>query len=263
MGLFDMFKGNSADKELRANGIDPDDSFVLDFGSKEPLKFTDAEYKCDVFFTYTGESKLRIEDTSKLNGLTSKEKIAEFMEKIVADITISLSGQRSFDNINNARVVEYEKKIKESLEARGISRILLKVNEFELTPESEAFIESLNGKAYEDQDQRVPADGYRWDFESSVVLFTDSTTGATVPVRGHGKFYGKIVDKKLFGMEPTVGNLKAQIDKIYVEELMKLSGNPLNDQRSWAGIIFGALTMRLSRIGIEGGMFIGEITPES
>lgn len=263
MGLFDMFKGNSADKELRANGIDPDDSFVLDFGSKEPLKFTDAEYKCDVFFTYTGESKLRIEDTSKLNGLTSKEKIAEFMEKIVADITISLSGQRSFDNINNARVVEYEKKIKESLEARGISRILLKVNEFELTPESEAFIESLNGKAYEDQDQPVPADGYRWDFESSVVLFTDSTTGATVPVRGHGKFYGKIVDKKLFGMEPTVGNLKAQIDKIYVEELMKLSGNPLNDQRSWAGIIFGALTMRLSRIGIEGGMFIGEITPES
>lgn len=263
MGLFDMFKGNSADKELRANGIDPDDSFVLDFGSKEPLKFTDAEYKCDVFFTYTGESKLRIEDMSKLNGLTSKEKIAEFMEKIVADITISLSGQRSFDNINNARVVEYEKKIKESLEARGISRILLKVNEFELTPESEAFIESLNGKAYENPDQPVPADGYRWDFESSVVLFTDSTTGATVPVRGHGKFYGKIVDKKLFGMEPTVGNLKAQIDKIYVEELMKLSGNPLNDQRSWAGIIFGALTMRLSRIGIEGGMFIGEITPES
>ena len=263
MGLFDMFKGNSADKELRANGIDPDDSFVLDFGSKEPLKFSDAEYKCDVFFTYTGESKLRIEDMSKLNGLTSKEKIAEFMEKIVADITISLSGQRSFDNINNARVVEYEKKIKESLEARGISRILLKVNEFELTPESEAFIESLNGKAYENPDHPVPADGYRWDFESSVVLFTDSTTGATVPVRGHGKFYGKIVDKKLFGMEPTVGNLKAQIDKIYVEELMKLSGNPLNDQRSWAGIIFGALTMRLSRIGIEGGMFIGEITPES
>lgn len=263
MGLFDMFKGNSADKELRANGIDPDDSFVLDFGSKEPLKFTDAEYKCDVFFTYTGESKLRIEDMSKLNGLTSKEKIAEFMEKIVADITISLSGQRSFDNINNARVVEYEKKIKESLESRGISRISLRVNEFELTPESEAFIESLNGKAYEDPDQPVPADGYNWDFESSVVLFTDSTTGATVPVRGHGKFYGKIVDKKLFGMEPTVGNLKAQIDKIYVEELMKLSGNPLNDQRSWAGIIFGALTMRLSRIGIEGGMFIGEITPES
>ena len=263
MGLFDMFKGNSADKELRANGIDPDDSFVLDFGSKEPLKFSDAEYKCDVFFTYTGESKLRIEDMSKLNGLTSKEKIAEFMEKIVADITISLSGQRSFDNINNARVVEYEKKIKESLEERGISRILLKVNEFELTPESEAFIESLNGKAYENPDHPVPADGYRWDFESSVVLFTDSTTGATVPVRGHGKFYGKIVDKKLFGMEPTVGNLKAQIDKIYVEELMKLSGNPLNDQRSWAGIIFGALTMRLSRIGIEGGMFIGEITPES
>ena len=82
MGLFDMFKGNSAEKELRANGIDPDDSFVLNFGGKEPLKFTDASYKCDVYFTYTGESKLRIEDMGKLNGLTSKEKIAEFMEKI-------------------------------------------------------------------------------------------------------------------------------------------------------------------------------------
>ena len=262
MGLFDMFKGNSADKELRANGIDPDDSFVLDFGGKEPLKFTDAAYKCDVFFTYTGESKLRIEDTGKLNGLTSKEKIAGFMENIVADVTASLSGQRSFDNLNNARTSEFEKKIKESLESRGISRISLRVNEFELTPESEAFIESLNGKAYEDPNQPVPADGYNWDFESSVVMFTDSTTGTTVPVRGHGRFYGKIVDKKHFGMEPTIGNLKSQIDRIYVEELTKLTGNPLNDQKSWAGIIFGALTRRFGEIGIEGGMFIGEITLE-
>lgn len=263
MGLFDMFKGNSAEKELRANGIDPDDSFVLNFGGKEPLKFTDASYKCDVSFTYTGESKLRIEDMGKLNGLTSKEKIAGFMEKIVADVTASLSGQRSFDNINNARTAEYEKKIKESLEARGISRISLRVNEFELTPESEAFIESLNGKAYEDPNQPIPADGYNYDYESSVVMFTDSTTGAVVPVRGHGKFHGKVVDKNRFGMEPTVGNLKAQFDKIYVEELTKLSGNPLNDQRSWAGNLFGVLTMRLGQIGIEGGMFIGEITPES
>ena len=214
-------------------------------------------------FTYTGESKLRIEDMGKLNGLTSKEKIAEFMEKIVADVTASLSGQRSFDNINNARTAEYEKKIKESLEARGISRISLRVNEFELTPESEAFIESLNGKAYEDPNQPIPADGYNYDYESSVVMFTDSTTGAVVPVRGHGKFHGKVVDKNRFGMEPTVGNLKAQFDKIYVEELTKLSGNPLNDQRSWAGNLFGVLTMRLGQIGIEGGMFIGEITPES
>ena len=192
-------------------------------------------------------------DITKIS--TAIKKAFDALEKQYNDDTIDFLALKV--------TADFEKKIKESLEARGISRILLKVNEFELTPESEAFIESLNGKAYEDPDQPVPADGYRWDFESSVVLFTDSTTGATVPVRGHGKFYGKIVDKKLFGMEPTVGNLKAQIDKIYVEELMKLSGNPLNDQRAWAGIIFGALTMRLSRIGIEGGMFIGEITPES
>ena len=259
MGLFGLFKGNSADKELRSNGIDPEDSFVLTFGSKAPLKFSDAFYKCDVFFTYTGEAKLRIEDTGKLNGLTSKEAISEFIENTVAGYASELSGQRSFDNANNH--TEFEQKIKEAMDSRGISRVTLKVSGFELTPESEAFIESLNGKPYEDPNTPVPSDGYTFNFESSVVMFLNSDTNMEIPVRGHGKFTGKIVDAKHFGMDPTVGNLKAAVDRIYVEELSKLSGNPLSDQRTWAGSLFSTIGMRCSQIGVEGGMFIGEITP--
>ena len=258
MGLFGLFKGNSADKELRANGIDPEDSFVLNFGSKAPLKYSDAFYKCDVFFTYTGEAKLRIEDMGKIDGLTSKEKIAGFVEKTVADYVAELSGRRSFDNVNNH--TEFEQKIKGALGEKGISRILLKVSDFELTPESAAFIDSLNGKPYEDPNAPVPSEGYSYEFESSVTMFLDSDTNSQVPVRGHGKFTGKIFDEKLFGMAPTVGNLKASVDRIYLEELAKLNGNPLSDQRSWAGSLFGFIGLRLRQIGVEGGMFIGEIT---
>lgn len=259
MGLFDMFKGNTAEKELRANGIDPEDSFVLSFGSKDPLKYSDGSYKCDVFFKYTGEAKLRIENINKLGDLTSKDKISAFIEKTVSDYTAEISGQRSFDNANNH--TEFEQKINEALISRGISRVTLKVNDFELTPESVAFIESLNGKPYEDPTTPVPSDGYGYDFESSVVMFLDSETNTTVPVRGHGKFMGKIVNAEKFGLEPNVGNLKAAVDRIYIEELTKLSGNPLSNQKSWAGILFGSIGMRLGQIGVEGGMFIGEITP--
>lgn len=140
----------------------------------------------------------------KLGDLTSKEMISEFIGKTVADYTLGLSGQRSIDNMNNH--TEFEQKIREALSSRGINRITLNVNEFELTPESDAFIDSLDGKPYEDPNQPVPSDGYSYDSESSVVMFLDIDTNTTVPVRGHGKFTGKIVDAGLFGMEPTVGN---------------------------------------------------------
>ena len=221
MGLFDMFKGKSADKELLSNGIDPEESFVVSFAPKEPLKYKDASKKCDVYFTYSGESKLRIEDTGKIGDLVSKEKIADYMENVVSDFISEISGQRSFENLNHSEV---EQKIKEALAAKGISRILLQINDLELTPESEAFIESLNGKAYEDPNTLVPTDGYRYDFTSSVVMFQEASSGTTIPVVGHGKFTGKIVDKIKFGVEPTIGNLKAAVDKIYVNELMKYSG---------------------------------------